>query len=70
MFGKAKKQAKKTKPPAPAHGARENQIPNEGQTETRPAQIRQSMQRSWLSQLEGQFLISGQGVVMKVYIEN
>lgn len=70
MFGKAKKQAKKAKSPAPAHGAPENQRPNEGQTETRPAQIRQSMQRSWLSQLEGQFLISGQGVVMKVYIEN
>lgn len=70
MFGKTKKQAKKAKPSAPVHGAAENQRLENKQTETRPAQIRQSMQRSWLSQLEGQFLISGQGVVMKVYIEN
>lgn len=65
MFGRSKKPAKKTKSPAPLYENQDNRT-----VKAQPAQIQQPAQRSWLSQLEGQFLISGQGVVMKVYIEN
>lgn len=65
MFGRSKKPSNKTKSPKPAYERQENRT-----METHPVQIQQAMQRSWLSQLEGQFLISGQGVVMKIYIEN
>lgn len=65
MFGRSKKPAKKPKSPAPLYENQDNRT-----VKAQPAQIQQPAQRSWLSQLEGQFLISGQGVVMKVYIEN
>ena len=62
MFGRSKKPARKTASSPSAHHTQMTAVA------ARPPA--QPAQRSWLSQLEGQFLISGQGVVMKVYIEN
>lgn len=65
MFGRVKKPAKKSKSPGSLYQNQEKST-----ARPLPAPIQQPVQRSWLSQLEGQFLISGQGVVMKVYLEN
>lgn len=64
MFGRSKKTARKATAASPANP------PAASHADTMPPAPLPPAQRTWLSQLEGQFLISAQGVVMKVYIEN